>query len=651
MEKSEDGHKNLIAFIDKLSGSKVQLKEQCLKIFKENFIETLEDLLNLTGEDIESIGLPLLFKRKFLNELDKLRPKTGLSESDKSIINSFYEKDFSIEDILKTLKIDSSSSKADLVKEYCDSLKKPLKPVPTNLEKLFVKGQGPMLPCFHYPSKEIIGKRYFTLLVMGETGTGKTTLLDAFVNYLAGMNYEDQWRYKLVNENHMKNKKPGESQTTEITSYYVNYQREDENSKEIYIRIIDTPGLGDTSGVLTDNEIIKKFETLFQEIGELDYILVTVVANSTRWTQQTQYVYDRILEVFGVDAVERFMLMCTFSDGNIPLALEVLKDKFKYQDYFCFNNSALYVPSKEANDNTKFFWKLGISNVRKFFDIILEKNLLPLSLSMSKEVMRNRQWLFANVQSSKKRINEAFSLLERSNQFLQTIKKHEKEINENKSFTYQVEEDRTKKIYLNNVYQYCTICGCPCCQICVWPAGANVSQCTYFNGNRRCPICPGHCYRESHGRLEYITEKYTVKVTKTYDAKKQLYDKSKEGLSNSEIALNNQIEIMSNLGKSILKDMDSIKKSLIELDKIALKPRLFTNVDYFNQMIQYEEETKNPGYKGRINGFKMMRDQAIQLNEISNAEDITQLFPQFNNVIVELKKKKSKEGSSSCLIF
>ena len=110
--------------------------------------------------------------------------------------------------------------------------------------------------------------------------------------------------------------------------------------------------------------------------------------------------------------------MCTFSDGQTPLALKVLKNKFIYQDYFCFNNSALYVPSKKAGQNSKFFWKLGISNVKRFFDIILEKNLLPLSLTMSKQVMENREWLFANVQSSKDRINEAFRLLENSNKLL-----------------------------------------------------------------------------------------------------------------------------------------------------------------------------------------------------------------------------------------
>lgn len=217
---------------------------------------------------------------------------------------------------------------------------------------------------------------------MGETGSEKTTLLDAFVNYLDGMNFEDDWRFKLVDENHLKDRPGNQNQTEVISTCYVNFHRDE--GKEINIRIIDTPGLGNIKAVLQDNIIIKKFERLFNEIRELDYILVTVKANITRWTNAAQYVYDRVQQVFGKDAFHRFMLMCTFADGQKPLSLDTLKDKFIYQDYFCFNNSALYVPSMNAGPNKKTFWRLCISRVKKFFDVILEKNLSPLSLTLTK---------------------------------------------------------------------------------------------------------------------------------------------------------------------------------------------------------------------------------------------------------------------------
>ena len=64
-----------------------------------------------------------------------------------------------------------------------------------------------------------------------------------------------------------------------------------------------------------------------------------------------------------------------------------------------------------------------MSSVKKFFDIILAKNLLPLSLTMSKEVMIKRDWLFISVQSSRQRINDTFDLLEELIELLKLIKK------------------------------------------------------------------------------------------------------------------------------------------------------------------------------------------------------------------------------------
>ncbi len=189
------------------------------------------------------------------------------------------------------------------------------------------------------------------------------------------MNYEDKWRYKLVDENHIKDLPPEKSQTSIITDYYVNYERD--SGEEINIRIVDTPGFGDTGGVEKDNEIIQQFEEFFRTTMEIDYILVTVKSSTTRWTHATQYVYDRIQEIFGKDAKDRFILMCTFSDGRKPLALGTLEGKIHYEEYFCFNNSALYTPPDLGNSNTKFFWKLGMDNVKRFFDIILKKIYLP----------------------------------------------------------------------------------------------------------------------------------------------------------------------------------------------------------------------------------------------------------------------------------
>jgi len=115
---------------------------------------------------------------------------------------------------------------------------------------------------------------------------------------------------------------------------------------------------------------------------------------------------------------------------------------------------------------------------------------------------------------------------------------------------------------------------------------------------------------------------------------------NKKRLSLSEAVLEKVIDEMSELGKSILDDMQKIKNYLIELDKIALKPRVFTDERCFKEMIEYEATEKNPGWENRVEGLTTMRDIAKHINDVSKAENISNLFPQYNNILKELKNKK-----------
>ncbi len=169
-------------------------------------------------------------------------PSEFISELEKEKILELMDKEFSIKKIIGMWE-GCAYQKIDARKQFIISISFQ-KAIPLNKKELIVKTTGESLPVFHYNlHKDPFGK-YYTFLVIGETGTGKTTLLDAFVNYLAGMEYTDTWRWKLVDENEFVDKNSSESQTTKITCYYINDQRN--KDIQINVRIIDTPGFGDT---------------------------------------------------------------------------------------------------------------------------------------------------------------------------------------------------------------------------------------------------------------------------------------------------------------------------------------------------------------------------------------------------------------------
>ena len=56
-------------------------------------------------------------------------------------------------------------------------------------------------------------------MVIGPTGSGKTTLLNSYINYLMGIQYNDNFRYKIIHEDFGTNQNT--SQTSDVIEYYI----------------------------------------------------------------------------------------------------------------------------------------------------------------------------------------------------------------------------------------------------------------------------------------------------------------------------------------------------------------------------------------------------------------------------------------------
>lgn len=63
---------------------------------------------------------------------------------------------------------------------------------------------------------------------------------------------------------------------------------------------------------------------------EIDYILLTMKSSETRLKHGSKYIYDRVQHLFGVDAKDRFILMCTFADDKTPECLTAIGDDIHY---------------------------------------------------------------------------------------------------------------------------------------------------------------------------------------------------------------------------------------------------------------------------------------------------------------------------------
>ncbi|XP_062894940.1 uncharacterized protein LOC134341108 [Mobula hypostoma] len=191
--------------------------------------------------------------------------------------------------------------------------------------------------------------RMKTIMVLGATGSGKTTLINGMINYILGVKWEDDFRYKLIHEE--TGKSQAESQTSSITAYELHHQV---GFKIDYsLTIIDTPGFGDTRGISRDHlitEHIREFFTSPQGVDQIHAVCFVVQASLARLTHTQKYIFDSILSVFGKDIAENIQILVTFADGKHPTVLEALnaaevpcpKDKNGVPVHFKFNNSVMF---------------------------------------------------------------------------------------------------------------------------------------------------------------------------------------------------------------------------------------------------------------------------------------------------------------------
>ena len=308
-----------------------------------------------------------------------------------------------------------------------------------------------------------------TFMVVGETGCGKTTLLNSFVNALLGVDYKDDFRFKIIKED--TGKTQAYSQTTEVNYY---------NIRSVGyppIKIIDTPGFGDTKGIEKDKKITEKIRNLFEkEISFLNAVCFVTKSSNNRLTISQKYILNSILDLFGEDVKEIFIFMLTFCDGGEPNILGPLKENdcpfnkiiSLYTNdswYYKFNNSAIF-ESIRSSEFTKMFWKLGINNFNSFKEKL--KKMPKKSLKSSRDVLKERKDLEEKVTILTQKLKVGLNKMEEIKGIIKMVLELKGDMLDCKNFTKVIKVPSVRKIDKDpNVYATtCLICTKTCHATC-----------------------------------------------------------------------------------------------------------------------------------------------------------------------------------------
>ena len=333
-----------------------------------------------------------------------LDPDSSLAEVRKELVNSIsFNFLFLDEEEQEILKEEEAKIKLSDVTKKRLYLKKEI--IQRKILGEFVETKNG-LDYYLYPQEELSEKemnRITTMMVMGETGVGKSTWLQSFINFLQGIQIEEKCRYYLFdekklqeqyNKEHPNEKKgTGDSVTDTPAIYNVKPNKVFNNP----LMIIDTPGLGDSRGEEYDKKIIKDINDLFtNKIENLNALCLVFKASDTRNHDRAIKVLNKLFSLFGEEIKRNIIIVFTFVDDFTDIsAFKTLTDKkspfftifgdIKNLSHFEFNNRAYSTSDVES------FSKIFDYNTKNF-DALLKHifELPPISLESTKKVINDR---------------------------------------------------------------------------------------------------------------------------------------------------------------------------------------------------------------------------------------------------------------------
>ena len=257
-----------------------------------------------------------------------------------------------------------------------------------NCKKLDIKSVYDyyLYPNYNFNIKE--EKDCISILLIGESGVGKTTFINSLLNFIMNVKYDDEHRYLIVKDN---NNKEYLSQTKEVNIYYI-------KSHNNYppIKIIDTPGFGDTQGIDFDNKIMSMIYEKFNTIKELNSVCILSKSNNARLNFSERYIFNNIYKLFAKDLISNFIFLFTFCDIQEPLSLNQFKlensnlnniiKKIDEPWFLQFNNSGFF--TENQNQFTKEFVKMSCDSFKKLIEKL--KKLKKCSLQLSEKINEKR---------------------------------------------------------------------------------------------------------------------------------------------------------------------------------------------------------------------------------------------------------------------
>ena len=419
------------------------------------------------------------------------------------------------------------------------------------------------------------------LMMIGAIGAGKTTLINAMVNYIFGVNWEDEFRFKVV------------SKHNQIKAYTI--YPEKESPLDFTLTIIDIPEFQDISETEQNDQITQQIQSLFEGSNDINYLSgigIVTCANLPRSGPVETYIFNSMLSIFGKDLASNIFMMVTSANHQYPPVITAITEaSIPFTEFCKFENSMLYTRN---TDNAG--WNMSFVSFQKFFLVL--NSMQSVSLDLTKQVLQTYQKLqFKNtIDKLNTLVDNGVSNLKELKEKEDTYHKYENDIANCKEFTHQVKRVRIIRIYhqSNQCVTVCLRCNYTCHDNCGYRDDSEKYNCGSMNGGGKssayCVKCPGKCFWTCHVNSPYhYTECEETETITNYELKAK-YHAAQEGKTKAEREIEDIKQCLKEIEADAISIINKVKDNLLYLDKIVLLPNSLTIREHLLQLIETDQQ-------------------------------------------------------------
>eukprot|EP01024_Parvocaulis_polyphysoides_P029229 TRINITY_DN26383_c1_g1_i3.p1 TRINITY_DN26383_c1_g1~~TRINITY_DN26383_c1_g1_i3.p1 ORF type:complete len:727 (-),score=79.85 TRINITY_DN26383_c1_g1_i3:410-2278(-) len=470
---------------------------------------------------------------------------------------------------------------------------------------------------FHYKAQPFTNQEEcdaIRLIMLGETGCGKTTLMNTLLNVVLGVQFEDTFRFYLIREQTGKGQE--QSQTSVISEYRINA-----HNGYPPIILIDTPGFGDTQGIERDDIIFQHLSKFLQKINYLHAVCMVAKSSVNRVSVYQNYIFDSVFNLFGKDVIENFICLLTFCDVGQPAILDSLQSEacdireyipnIQPPWYLKLNNIGMFCKNKfepgeeQSRSFNQQYFELCKMGFERFFAKFC--NLQPKTLALTKQQLDLKEQLEYNVEMMNRMVLECETHERNVEQLAESIKNNKTKINAHQG--YMIPQDKInidkKPVPYGQYTTTCLKCTRTCHENCAYSDDDDKDKCCAMNYNGYCTSCPGKCHYSQHRNLPYIIHITTTIEYKRSEDMFQKYQVASNEKNRAEALLQKACDEQMMASLQCLEYREKIADALRQLKTIALKKVDSTStIEYIELQIKVLEEEKPANYHRRVKQLK-----------------------------------------------